>query len=74
MEQMIETPLRAYRKRMRVTLADLAKKLDVSEAQLSRIERHGTTSLQRALDLAARTGLHPADFAISERPGVPGLD
>lgn len=56
------TPLREYRKAKKLTLHQLSKTVGVSEAQLSRIERFGTTSLDRALSLAAHTGLRPEDF------------
>jgi transcriptional regulator with XRE-family HTH domain len=59
---MTETPLRAYRRNKKMTLREFAVQAGVSEGQLSRIEREGTTSLERALDLARITALPPESF------------
>ena len=49
--------LRTRRKELGLTLAQLAAKVGVSEGQLSRIERDGTSSLDRALKVARETGV-----------------
>lgn len=53
------SPLRAFRQSQqpRMPLRTLAERIGVSEGQLSRIERGGTTSLDMALKLASETGL-----------------
>jgi len=49
------TPLRAFRKKNKLTLGAVAPQIGVSESQLSRIEREGTASLDIALRLAELT-------------------
>lgn len=56
------TPLRAYRKANEKTLGDIAAAVGVTESQMSRIEREGTTVLKVALKLADITGAEPAEF------------
>lgn len=53
------SPLRAYRlaHKPKMPLRTLAERIGVTEGQLSRIERGGTTSLETALRLATATGL-----------------
>lgn len=60
------TPLRKFRRDRKLTLRDFAKQVGVSEGQLSRIEREGTTSLGRALSLAEKTGLAAEVFLRKE--------
>jgi transcriptional regulator with XRE-family HTH domain len=49
-----DTPLRAARKRKKLSLQALATELGVSLGQMSRIERYGTKSLPHALYLSER--------------------
>jgi transcriptional regulator with XRE-family HTH domain len=56
------TPLRAYRKTNKLTLAEVADMIGISEGQLSRIERFGTDALGIALKLAALTKTKPEQF------------
>ena len=60
------TPLRAYRKANGKTLSEIAEGLGLSEGQLSRIERFGTTQLDVALKLAALTKSPAASFQKEE--------
>lgn len=55
-------PLRKFRKDRNWTLRDLADQVGVTEGQMSRIEREGTTSLDMALKLSNVTGLPPQHF------------
>lgn len=57
-----KTPLREYRQGRKMTLRELATIVGVSESQLSRIERDGTQSLERAVALATKTGLPVESF------------
>jgi transcriptional regulator with XRE-family HTH domain len=60
-------PLREYRKTHGLTLKAMAARLDMSDSQLSRLEREGTTSLPTALRIANATGLPVESFAPVER-------
>lgn len=56
--------LREYRKRMGLTLADLADKIGVTPGQLSRIETgESGTTLAVAVKIETETGIKPADIA-----------
>ncbi|MCR5875136.1 helix-turn-helix domain-containing protein [Phenylobacterium sp. J426] len=59
------TPLRTFRHAQtpRWSLKDVAEALGLSESQVSRIERDGTTSLPLAMKLAKITGLPVESFA-----------
>lgn len=56
------TPLRAYRKANKKTLAEIAAEIGMSEGQLSRIERFGTDQLSIAIRLATMTKTKPEQF------------
>ena len=56
------TPLREYRKTHGLTLTELAPRIGVTDGQLSRIEREGTTMLDIALKLSELTKHPPAAF------------
>jgi transcriptional regulator with XRE-family HTH domain len=60
------SPLREYRKRASLTLADLAAKVGVTVGQLSRIERNGQASLSTALAIQSETGVPVEDIARGE--------
>lgn len=59
----MDTALKKYRKENRLTLADVAVKVDVTEGHLSRVERSGTDMLPLAMKLAEVTGLPIEAFA-----------
>lgn len=59
----MDTALKKYRKDNRLTLADVAVKVDVTEGHLSRVERSGTDMLPLAMKLAEVTGLPVEAFA-----------
>lgn len=58
-------PLRAYRASQspKIPLRTLAEQIGVTEGQMSRIEREGTTSLPHAMKLSEITGLPVETFA-----------
>lgn len=60
---MADTPLKQYRAEKRITLAQLAADVGVTESHLSRVERKGTERLQMAMKLAEVTGLPVEAFA-----------
>lgn len=60
------TPLRRFRKAKALTLEALSAQAGMTPGQLSRIERHGTTSLPTAIKLAELTGLPVQVFAEAE--------
>lgn len=63
---MIETPLRQFRRREKLTLKQLSEQVGVTEGQLSRIEREGRTSFSTARKLAEATGLSLEEIAGAE--------
>lgn len=55
-------PLREFRRRENLTLQDVGATVGVTESQMSRIERKGTTKATVALRLAELTGLPAETF------------
>lgn len=53
----MDTALKTFRRENKLTLADVAGKVGLSESHLSRVEREGTDKLPLAQKLAAVTGL-----------------
>lgn len=58
----MHTPLKSYRKENRLTLADVAERVGITESHLSRVERAGTNMLPLAMRLAEVTGLPVQSF------------
>lgn len=61
------SPLREYRRQHKLTLGAFCKLVDLSDSQLSRIEREGTGSFATALKLAEVTGLPVEAFKPIEK-------
>lgn len=56
------SPLRMRRKALNLTLSELARKVGVTEGQLSRIERFGGVSAPIAVKLQEVTGVSVAEI------------